>query len=303
MMPNLDSSERFDDLDMLDASLHDARALDTETLSSQEDAVVIIEEFRIREITGPWVSLDRQFVADRLIEIIENPREIKQEGLNLCGPATFFNMAIGRDPVAVATCATALFDSGVGHLGELRIAPGREILTADYAAMSQRGRIAQQAEWMLLGALRNSMSVFWQPSWKGDPNQELAGLTRPEEMTDWMIRSGIWPKVKNEGNWVTPKGIPHALTLMTAPGTDIALLINMNMIAESISAFSVNPDHSFLLESFPNHWVILLGDPNNDISQENVILSLWSWGITSPVMIRKEIFIDNYYGAIVGHMP
>lgn len=289
----------FEDGDLLGILLDDQRAADLMTLSSQEDAAALILEFQTRPGPGAWPSLNRHEVAQRLLALILQPRLFLQAGLNLCGPACFFNMAMGRDPVAVTRCATELFEQGVSALGKLRIEPSRQLVKGDYAAMSRLGSVPPQADWMLLSALRNSMQVVWLPTWVGDPTQELAGMTRPEELTEWMTLTGIWGSVLNEGNWMSRPGIPHFLDISNFLGEDIGLLINTNMIAESkSSSFSVQPQHNILLDHFPNHWVILLSTPRMDLFGTNVLLSIWSWGTTGRLVVPKQVFVDNYYGAV-----
>jgi hypothetical protein len=286
----------------LDTLINDTRSTDALKLSDEKEAAAVIQAFRARAGSSPWTSLDRQSVADRLLEIIKQPRGLLQEGLNLCGPAAFFQMAAGRDPVGVASFATALFESGEGQLGELSVAPSEELLTADYAAMGERGALPPQADWMLLGALRNSMNVFWQPSWKGDPEQTVAGMTRPEELAGWMEKSGLWNGVKDDGKWAANRGIPHALSLTMAPGTDIAFLININMLADSKTTFIQSIRHNSFLQSFPNHWVVLLAEPVLDEKEENVTLNVWTWGLTGRAVVPVQIFIENYYGSVSGEM-
>jgi metacaspase-1 len=174
----------FDDTDQLDSYLQDQRAADTAALSTAEAAHDIVLAFRASEAASPWTSLDRATVADRLDELIDYPRGMRQGGMNVCGPAAFFMMALARDPVGVAQCAAQLFDTGAGSIGGLTLQPREDLLNADFNAMAQKGDVSSQFEWMLLGALRNSTTVFWQPSWTGDPRQELAGMTRPEELAD-----------------------------------------------------------------------------------------------------------------------
>jgi hypothetical protein len=227
--------------------------------------------------------------------------------MNLCGPAAFFQTALGRDPAAVVQFAADLFDGGSATLGSLAVSPGQDLLGADYAAMSQKGDTSSQAEWMLLGALRNSTDVFWQGSWRGDPTQELAALTRPEELADWMSKSGIWSSVEDHGKWASNPGIPNALDLKPYEGTDIALLIHLNLIAKStVEAVgarpSVMPDDNILLSQFPNHWVVLLNEVTLDVAQENLTLTIWTWGGVLKLRAPRQVFLDNYFGAVIARL-
>jgi V8-like Glu-specific endopeptidase len=298
-----DSGNYFTDTDQLDQYLTDTRADDTINISSRDDAKRIITTFRASTGSSPWTSLDRATVADRLTELIDNPRKIHQGALNLCGPAAFFCMWNARDPVGFARYACQLFDTGRSAIGSLAVTPGSGLVQKNYAQMASLmgADICPQADWMVLGALRNSEDVFWQGSFQGDPRQNLSALTRPEELAQWMTATGVWSRVSNEANWMQLKGIPHAEGLQIFKGTDIALLINTNMLA---NARGLSKDTNWLLSQFPNHFVVLLTEIVHNVANDNLELGIWSWGDTmTRLSIPMNDFLNNYYGAVIGRMP
>ena len=127
---SLDSSY-FTDGDQLTAMLVDKRATDTKQRSSFVDAQAIVSAFAAETNPGAWsATLSRADVANRLTQMVtvpdptlkdpqptSGPRSLQQGALNLCGPTAFFQMALGRDPVAVMRLATQLFDNGSATLG------------------------------------------------------------------------------------------------------------------------------------------------------------------------------------------
>jgi len=293
----------FDDDDQLSDYMTDMRAQDTRQVSEPSAAREIIDTFRAATDVSPWASLDRSEVADRLHALIDNPRAIHQGQLNLCGPAALICIWASRDPVAFANYATQLFDNGAGDIGSLVITPSQELLNQDYAQMRAKmsGDVTEQADWMVLGALRNTTNVFWQGEWVGDPAQELAGLTRPEELASWLEATGIYSSVRNQGNWVTPAGIPQATSVVMAEGTDVALLIHINLINAAKKNREI--DHTFLLNQFPNHYVVALNEIMVDIRTKDVSLSVWTWGEDElNLVVPMQDFVDNYYGAIVARL-
>jgi hypothetical protein len=292
----------FDDADQLDALLSDPKANDTVSVSSASDARDIIGNFGAETSTSPWTSLERSAVSQRLSQIITDPRQVQQGALNLCGPAAFYSQWVKRDPVAFANFATQLYDNGSAKLGSLQISPSKDLLQANYADMVTRmgSDISPAADWMILGALRNSTDVFWQGTWEGDPKQELSALTRPEELASWFTATGTYAKVDNRANWATAAGIPNALNLALRDGTDIALLIHANLMATSLN----KPyDNDWLKSHFPNHFVVLLGDIVQDVQTKNIRLSVWSWGDVKPLVVSQDDFVANYYGAVIATMP
>lgn len=300
MTTKTDDVSFFDDADQLGELLKDSRAQDFKMVSSREDAIAIIEDFRTRDFISPWASLDREDVADRLIDLINEPRAIQQGALNLCGPAALICMWNGRDPVGFANYATDLYDAGTGYIGSLEISPDSDILDIDFNAISGKAN-TWSADWMVLGAIRNSLNVWWQPSWVGNPSQELAGLTRPEELADWLTATGIYETVENEANWVKEKGIPHALNLPQQEGRDIALLLHSNLLK---AAKHEELDRSILLSLFPNHFVVLINEVLLNVENDQINLSLWTWGSTSiMISVSKQVFVKNYYGAVIATLP
>ncbi|MEB1528632.1 hypothetical protein [Xanthomonas sp. WHRI 7945] len=303
----------FDDLDQLDALLTDTRANDTRSVSDIDEARDVIATFRDTEGNGSWNGLDRADVADRLLDLVNNPRLIRQGALNLCGPASLLLMWASRDPLGFANFATTLYDDGSADLGDLSIAPMDTLLAQDYGSLST-GTFG--ADWMLLSAIRNTDQPFWQSSWIGDPEQTLAGLTRPEELAAWLRATGIYAQVSDEGNWASPAGIPHATGIEFREGRDVALLIHSNLLHAARSSGSPL-DSQFLLDLFPNHYIVGLNNitvavmdgPQNDdgtlkFRKDDVLLSIWSWGENSfDLAVPQQAFVDNYYGAVIADLP
>ncbi|MCC4595124.1 hypothetical protein NRY95_12830 [Xanthomonas campestris pv. phormiicola] len=310
-----DSSDTpaFDDLDQLDALLTDTRAKDTLTVSDIGEARDAIATFRDGDGTGSWNGLDRTEVADRLLDLVNNPRLIRQGDLNLCGPAALLLMWASRDPLGFASFATTLYDNGSADLGDLSITPKDTLLAQDYSSLSTR---TFGADWMLLSAIRNTDQPFWQSSWVGDPAQNFAALTRPEELASWLRATGIYAQVSDEGNWTSPAGIPHATGIEFREGRDVALLINTNLLHDARRSAALI-DERFLLNLFPNHYIVGLNNisvavmdgPQNDdgtlmFQKDDVLLSIWSWGESSfDLAVPQKSFVDNYYGAVIADLP
>jgi hypothetical protein len=305
MAANDATTSAFDDADELTDFLGDERSSDTVCLSTVSDALAVVDAFRAAPPSAaksPWTSLDRGTLADGLAALVRDSRSITQSALNLCGPAAFFNIAAGRHPAAVARAAAALFDTGQCDLGGLRLQPRADLMATDYASMATKmskmspGRPASQAEWMLLGALRNTTAVWWLPDWRGDPAQELAASTRTEELSSWLQSTGFFRTVNDGGRWSSHAGIPNAEDLSCSPGTDNALLVNVNLLA---SAGKDAFDNTFLLNAFPNHWVVLVSEVVADREKQTVTFSVWTWGQSlRNLTISYQAFVDNYYGAI-----
>jgi hypothetical protein len=307
--PRSEDQGVFDDADKLGIFIYDSKAFDKLRRSTIAGARAIVESFRVRGDAGAWPSLDRSQVADRLLALLgsasgdeadtpdEAGRAIQQGSMNLCGPAAFFQFVIKRDPVMFATYATDLFDIGQGSLGSLAIVPSDDLRLADYASLlpNMTSGVCPQADWMVLGALRNSTGVFWTGSFHGDPEQELAAATRPEELADWLTQTGLYSDVTNEANWMQSAGYPHAADLPLGEGADVAALINADLIR---AARNLPPSSSWPMTEFPNHWVVVLGETVKYVTKDAISFNIWSWGESHILAVPIDAFIQNYYGAV-----
>jgi hypothetical protein len=310
--PSSTDTGYFTDEDQLGEYLQDERMGDTTMVSSFEDAQAVISQFAANDAEGAWSSLDRATVAERLTSLLapaatgdegSGYRSLQQASLNLCGPAALLVLAMGRDPVAVANYATELFETGTGSVGNFTVTASEELRGVDFAEMSTRGAIASQAEWMMLGAIRNDTEPFWQPDWTGDPDQELAGMSRPEEVADWMRKTGIWSDVVDEGKWASNPGIPNATDIEMTPGKDVAMLIHANLISEStvVDGNATPKQHVFSIDQyFPNHWVLLLSGVVPQVDDNSLAFTIWTWGGRLRLRAPQQVFIDNYFGTVTG---
>ncbi len=297
-------ADYFTDSAQMDAMVKDARSQDTRSVSTKDDAKKIIASLKTATDTSPWTSISRSEVADRLSDIIDNARLIYQGNLNLCGPASLIFCWSQRDPVAFAQFASDLYNNGKASIGSIDITPTKDLLN-NYPVVKDK-ITTHAADWLVLGAIRNSTDKFWQGTWEGDPSQGLSGLTRPEELAGWLKATGVYQDVVDAGNWVSTAGLPQAENLTAEEGSDNILLINSLIISQSDQG-DHNDDESFLAKMFPNHYVVLL---NEIVHQQNtgdpgtVTLSIWTWASNKIQMkVPMKVFIDNYYGSITAKMP
>jgi hypothetical protein len=281
------------------------RSLDTKAVSTKQEAKAVVQAFRsCPAARSAWISLDRNRVANRLDQLIDDPRLYSQGRLNLCGPASFFSVWTRRDPVAFARYATTLFETGASSInGRFPVHPSAALLNQDYGAMRARmgTNVTEQADWMVMGALRNNDDAIF--VWDGDPAQELAGMTYAEEIEKWLTATGLYSSIDNQiGNALSAlssKGYNAAEELMLDEGVDIFCLVQANMVPGIHAAVSKG-----FLSSFPNHWVLLIGPVVQLVTTKRVTLAIWSFGRDWEGLEVSDVqtFANNYYGAIVGQM-
>jgi hypothetical protein len=144
-----------------------------------------------------------------------------------------------------------------------------------------------------MSALRDSENAV--TDYEGTPEEDVAGMTTPAEMADWLAATGLYTSVRDEGNWVVTKGVAHALGLVPGAGTDIALLINAHILGSASAANKKADD--FILSAFPNHFVVL----KTPIVERSGMIEFqcWSWASIYSVSVPRDTFDANYYGGII----
>jgi hypothetical protein len=282
---------------------NDPRAADTKAVSTKQEAKAVVQAFRAGSAASAWRSLDRSRVAARLDQLIDDPRLFRQGQLNLCGPASFLSAWTRRDPLAFARFATTLFDAGAASInGRYAVQPSSALLDQDYAAMrAKMSVVTEQADWMVMGALRNNDDAIF--VWTGDPDQQVAGMTMPEEVVRWLEATGLYASVDNQvGNSLSSlssKGYNAAENLMLDDGVDIFCLVQANMLPALGAATTKG-----FLSCFPNHWVLLIGPVIQLVTTKRVTFACWSFGRDWESLEVSDVqtFANNYYGAIVAQM-
>lgn len=277
--------------------------------STKQEARAQIAALRAGIGRSRW-KIDRDALADRLEELVEDPDLVDQDDLNLCGPAALLRLWLVEDPLAVTRFASTLYDRGEAWLGGIRIAPGPDsLIQHDYATIkalveASRTRPSKPfcpvAEWMILGAIRDSENAGF--DFEGLPDELLAGpsgLTTPGEIEVWLEATGLYGEVREEANIFFTKGLAHAKSLR--PGArDVLLLINAHMLRKVEGALA-KTSGDFLVNAFPNHWVVLT-TPITETQDGMIEFGCWSWGRVLSVVITKRTFEANYYGALIAKL-
>ena len=316
----------FTDADQLREYMRDQRGADTRKVSRVADAQALVDAWVGRGRPTVWRGLNAEQVGREIRERCANYRLFQQGNLNLCGPAALFSMWAGRDPVAYARYALGMMERGVGSIGRRTLRASSTMMALRYPRMGSVAlleepphAVAQSnpnvtmstpaADFMCLAPLRNNANAIL-PYDGRRSNEQLAGLTTPEELTTWMTDAGTWSTVRNEANWARVRGYDHGMGLMPGGGTDIALLINVNALSAARrvqgldnggTANPFTPDNAFILNQFPNHFVILLAEMVPDTRARTLSMSVWTWGGSYNFEgVPMQRFMDNYYGAVKG---
>ena len=238
-------------------------------------------------------------MLNRLENLIQDPALVDQDSLNLCGPAAFFRVWLERDPLAVARFACELYDTGEAEIGnQLAVAPSSgSLIDNDYDAMNTRygPNYTPEADWMLLGALRDAENAVL--SFEGKPDEGVAAGTSPGEMEEWLEATRLYSFISNEGNFFLTKGADHALALTPNTATDVIMLINAHMLTQMNNTDGKKKSDDFIRNAFPNHFIVLTSPIQ--VANNQLQFSYWTWGNNYSGRVDRSIFEANYYGAII----
>jgi hypothetical protein len=281
------------------ATLYGAGVIPPGAGSTKAEALAAIGTFASGTSTSPW-KLSRASVANRLAEIVNDPNVVDQDSLNLCGPASFVRLWVARDPLALVNFAARLYNHGMADIGAYHVEPGSDSLIAqDYAALSAAAGpdFIPSADWMVLGAIRDSENFFF--DFEGVPGETVAAGTTPGEIAEWLMATGLYSNVSNEGNFFLTKGLSHALSLNPSANRDVAMLINAHILDQMNVTSGPKKASDFILSAFPNHFIVL-ASPVIELPGDRIQFSYWTWG--QPVAtgdVDKAVFEANYYGAVI----
>ena len=233
-----------------------------------------------------WPNLDSAQVRTRLKELLDSKGDKFDQGtLGLCSAAAFFHHVIQARPLEFYLFADALYRDGFARLGQLYVAPGRDVRNADFKALKKKfGAMPPQADWMLMSALRDSEN--WLLDFQGGENEDEAMETTAEELAGWYRKTGFYSKVI-----YSTERTPAAIDALERnnPSNQIALAVWAKLI----------PGYE---QSTSGHAITVEGDLKVDIPNNRIEFDYWTWGKSEYRHTSRFLsnFASNFYlGAIV----
>jgi hypothetical protein len=255
-------------------------------------AHAIVGAFADRTGGTPW-RLERSSVAARLHELVEHPDLVRQGRLNLCGPAALLAIWLHRDPEAVATYATMLFDEGRSAIGDLPVVASPGLHAVRHGA-GRRGEPCPPADWMMMAALRDAANRALRYAHQGGPAEAAAAITLPGAMRRWLAATGLFAEIADETTLVRRPAPEHARTLRPGPDREVLLLVAQEMLRSPASRLARARDR--VVGLFPNHWVVLRSPIGTDDGQ--VTFRFWSWGAEYIATLSSGGFRRGYHGCL-----
>jgi hypothetical protein len=273
-------------------------------MSNQTQALALLDAAAAESPVIPW-NLDWSETIARLRTLVLNPELLHQRKLEACGPAVFFRLWFGRDPLGAATFGYRLLKSGSAGIGPLTITPGTQLLQRDYAALRATAnavtiRLPEPADWMLLSALRDSENLLI--PFQGDPDSvtdNAAGVTLPLTVASWLEATNVYSMVANHTE-VAGATWQSLQTLNPSPIADVALLMYSGFLDLYPAPSGAAAGGDWL--RLPNHYIQLLSPVAVGASPGWMKLSLWTWGRNEVDKWTSQAkFISNYFGPIIAY--
>ena len=273
-------------------------------------ATAEINGFRTQTDPGKWhPSLDRKAVADRLLDLINNPDDVDQTGNGLCGEAAFFNIWLWEDPLAVARFGMVLYNGGAAYIGEKPVNPRPSLLAQNFdnvvtqiiaAAPWRTDKDTRKtvAEWMMMSALRDANNIII--SYDGVPSDKWGAGSTDGEVARWLRATNLFSSVTAKTGGSEEHNFDHASQLV--PGSDVIMIsCDSHMLGNDASPGGPTDDHWFVLKS-----AIIEHSGTVDFR-------FWCWGEKtqwvndrrkalnkgSPDDLQKTQFTAEYFGYMI----
>jgi hypothetical protein len=255
------------------------------------EARVLIHEFAKRngECKFPHFN-DRQLIAKQLVQLIEGKKMVNAGHTSLCGPASFLQGVLDRDPATYVRYVTSLFENGEAYIGKLKINPS--------AQFRQEGgnRVTPAVDVIAMGSLRACKnSSLFKYHIKDDDGDSFAGGTTTGELVDWFQAAGYKP-VLDYTEWsklgFTNQSSPRAKAELASEylnrGYQVVLSVSQKLEGSpSEQAEWGGPDH-----------VAVLTSPIGFDAQGNATFTVFDDGKQSTIRASFKNFSQNFYGFV-----
>jgi len=288
------------------------------TIKPTDDAKAIVRKFREKFTVNasnsncisksPWKGINdtehAKAIADRLDELIDNklkpvydPNTHKliyykvgpnQGQLSLCGPAAFFYLWFKNDPRSATFYATELYEKGKSQIGNIDVDPGKLVESGNY---DERKDGMPAADWMMLGALRNSENRI---PFLGRPDDLASAITFPWEIRKWLSATKLYSSVdsyripKKVSQYPNPSRKNEEIEwnkliddFSTIEDKDVILLVNSEMVSGT-----------HYLIPIPNHYIVLTSQIK-ETKEGKVEFSYWSWGQQHLIESFPKSVLEN----------
>lgn len=266
--------------------------MNKEPPTARQRAEELVRQFAARPGGGAFKRIARRDVANELLARVYDPSKIHQKVSSLCGPATLLFDLASRDPIAYVGYVTSLYQKGVAHIKDIKVAPGSDLKDYD------PGDKVEASDWIALASLRDSENYFFDYQ---DASNEFAGITLPGELEDWFKKVG-YAEVVNDARVIIDQEEANLrrANAYFQRGFRVCLFINSNMLSKSTeSSGSATADHWVVQTAPVSFGLTVLGGE----TEKTVALAIYTWGegrrpVPQTGVLTLDDFLDNFYGFV-----
>lgn len=242
------------------------------------------------ETTTVYDKVSKAKLIAGLRERINNPEAVKQNALNLCGPAAYAVMWAKHDPEGYAKAVIELYEKGQYTYNGKKIKANKATFEQELFT-SKNGVEMNTVDWMLLPAIRHSENMIFL---NYDPANDggLSGMTMPWEMAAWV--GNIVGVEQNKDNSPTVAKVNAALDA----NQTVVTLVDWGQLSKNLSKKGAKNDskpESWINALTGNHYVIIEAKIV-DMPNDQIKIGVWTWGRSNyyaPV-IDKDRFDEAF---------
>jgi hypothetical protein len=191
-------------------------------------------------------GVKKRDVAHHLEVTIEEPHLINQDEMNWCGPNDFLMIIARNDPAAYAAYVTGLYTSGRSMIGAMEVKPGAAV-----KGEWESGKVAEPADWMALGSLRDAGNWFWSAT-----DETIGFATFPGDIKGWFAQYGV-PKDKiiQRGGFIARTDANDLREANTLFGSGWNVLLWMHVF--TVRWGGHDPKEITMFDIQKTHWVVM----------------------------------------------
>lgn len=229
---------------------------------------------------GVFPHIDKVSLIKDVRATLDNKFLVNQADAGWCGPAVIVFELVSRNPLRYIQICQQLYETGKFNGRTQTFQPSPTFIN------SKIGKNLSQADWMLLGAMRDEENGLFAIN-KDSP--AVADLTTPTEMQRWIKEILSFQNVDYESTyfWGEENALKKARDVVNKGGVAF-LLVDSGVIQPK------SPNINY-----PDHWVSLLG--NVSITSDNFKFNIYTWGKVLTFNKNEEAFEDFMWGVVTAY--
>ncbi len=251
-----------------------------------------VTDFENSTTPGVWASVEKKQLLGEMLERLNDAFQVNQGSQPFCGPASIVFELVRKQPLRYVQICRSLFETG-------NFQGTTKKIQASLTLRRSQGRLRMnQADWMVLGALRESENMIFNIEAEApDIIRNLAGMTKSWEMKGWTQELLGYKQVKYRHTYLYGEVDALAETSKALFSGGVAFaLVTADGLLRSKTPFL----------PYPTHWITILGNisvKSGNLFDEDsgrISLDVYSWGKQFHINLDEAPFEDYFWGVVIG---